>query len=59
MATIEDFESRIREIAKYYIELPEHAKNGSDMSHALMAKESSEDILSIVEKYKMNPKTHT
>lgn len=53
---IKRLEPEVREMAKFYADLSERAKKILDKDYAQMGQESSENILSLVEKYHSDPK---
>lgn len=55
MATLNDLETEIKEMAKFYADLSERAKKNLDKDYAQMGQESSENILSLVQKYHSDP----
>jgi hypothetical protein len=56
MVTLNNLETEIREMVKFYAVLSENTKNDADKDYAVMASDSSKDILDLVEKYKSDPK---
>jgi hypothetical protein len=56
MKNLKDLESEIREMAKFYGDLSKNAKNNLDKDYGQMGKESSENILALVQKYQSDPK---
>lgn len=56
MTTLKDFAPEVREMAKFYADLSETAKKNLDKDYAQMGQESSENILTLVQKYDSDPK---
>lgn len=56
MATLKDFETEINEMAQFYTDLSENAKNNGDRFYAGLGRKSSTNILALSQKYHLDPK---
>jgi hypothetical protein len=58
MAELKEFDAEIRKMARFYTELPDKVCE-TDKQYALLARESTDNIITLLKQYYINPKnTH-